>query len=176
MSANEYHDLYFKCQSTGKYHMFCFDRINSKDKNRKKQQLAQFQMIDLMHNIYRDIQEIEKKENRKILVFDEDFVTFESGKKTNGFGHKYEPFVYGDTFGFTIYRDSLDKEIIMKLFEYHKKKLKIEFDFHISDAYYETNNYGLGTEQYFRGYCMEVLMNFHKQYMQEELNEARKLL
>lgn len=176
MSTSEYHDLFWKCQGTGKYHMFCFDRMDSKEKNRKLQQNTQEKMIELMDSIYLSIQEIEKLENKKILVFEEDFVTFASGKRMNGFGHKQEPFVYGDTFGFTIYSGSLDKEIVYKLFEYHKKRMKIDFDFHTRDGYYETNDYTLGNTLYFRGYCMEVLMNYHKPYMQKELEKAKRKL
>ena len=36
MSANEYHDLYLKCQSTGKYHMFLFDMVGSKKNANRK--------------------------------------------------------------------------------------------------------------------------------------------
>jgi len=43
---------------------------------------------------------------------------------------KSEPFLFRDTFGFTIYRDSLDKAIIYNIYEYYKKELNIDFNFH----------------------------------------------
>ena len=45
MSANEYHDLYLKSQSTGKYHIFLFDMVGSKKMPKERRQLAQIQML-----------------------------------------------------------------------------------------------------------------------------------
>ena len=129
MSTNEYHDLFLKCQGTGKYHMFCFDRVNSRLEVPKIKQSIQEKMIELMNSIYSSIQEIEKLKNKKILVQEEGFVSFDSKERPKGFGFKYEPFLYGDAFGFTIYGNTLDKNTILKLFEYHKKKIKHRFWF-----------------------------------------------
>ena len=54
---------------------------------------------------------------------------------------KQEPFKIGDMFGFTIYRDSLDKDTILSIYEYFKCSLDIDFEYHLADGYYETNNY-----------------------------------
>ena len=70
---------------------------------------------------------IDDSNNKKILVFEDDFVDFDSGKSFNGFGFKQEPFIFGDTFGFTIHRDSLDKDYIYYLYEKNKQELGIEF-------------------------------------------------
>ena len=176
MSTREYHDLFLKCQGTGKYQMFCFDRVNSRYEDTKIKQSIQDKMIELMNAIYLSLQEIEKLKNEKILVFEEGFVSFGSEEKAKGFGYKYEPFIFGDAFGFTIYGNSLDKNIVLKLFEYHKKRLKIDFEFHIMDGYYETNDYNQRHTKYFRSYCLDVIMNYHKPYMQDELQKAKKLL
>ena len=176
MSTNEYHNLFLKCQGTGKYHMFCFDRVNSRLEDPKIKQGIQEKMIELMNSIYSSIQEIEKQKNIKILVQEEGFVSFDSKERPKGFGNKREPFVYGDAFGFTIYQNTLDKYIILKLFEYHKKRLKIDYEFHITDGYYETNDYNEKNTKYFRSYCLDVIMNYHKPYMQEELRLAKKLI
>jgi len=119
-------------------------------------------MITLMNKIYTTIEKIEHKNDKKILVFEEGFVTYESGKEHKGFGFKREPFLFGDTFGFTIYRDSLDKEIIYHIYKYYKNILDIDFKFHIADGYYETNDYSLGNKLYFRGYCMIYYPHYTK--------------
>lgn len=174
MSTFEYNDLYLKCQSTGMYHMFIFDIVNSKNMTYYYRKEAQRKMIKLMTKIYKAIEKIEKCNNRQILVFDKEFVAFESQRNYKGFGLKQEPFLFGDTFGFTIYRDSLDKEIIYYIYEYYKKELEIDFDFHLADGYYETNDYSEGNTKYFRGYCMGLLSVLHKINTRNELEILKK--
>lgn len=174
MSTYEYNDLYLKCQNNGQYHVFVFDIKDSKKMNIQTRNAAQNKMIKLMINIYKTIEKIEKSTNRKILVFEEDFVAFKSYTSYKGFGVKQEPFLYADTFGFTVYRDSIDKEIIYFIYENYKKLLEIDFDFHIADGYYQTNKYELGGSLYFRGYCIDLLSTIHKKETIEELNKIKK--
>lgn len=176
MSTFEYNDLYLKCQDTGLYHMYVFDIIDSKKMSPSTRKEAQIKMIDLMNKIYTKIEKIEKNTGKKILVFEEEFVTYKSGKDYKGFGFKREPFLFGDTFGFTTYRDSIDNNLIYSIYEYYKKELNITFDFHIADGYYETNNYSLGNEYYFRGYCMDLLSTLHKEDTIKELNILKRKL
>ena len=154
--------------------MFVFDMINSKQMPANKRQIAEEKMIKLMKKIYEAIKNIEIKTNRKILVFEDDFVSYESGKSYKGFGFKQEPFLFGDTFGFTIYKDSLDKEYIYYLYEKYKEELEIDFDFHLADGFYETNDYLEGQTKYFRGYCMDLLSVLHKENTKKELDRLRK--
>ena len=77
-------------------------------------------------------------------------------------------------FGFTIYRDSLDKEEIYYIYEYYKNILEIDFEIHIADGFYETNDYSLGNKLYFRGYCMDLLSTLHKKETQKELNKLKR--
>lgn len=176
MSTFEYNDLYLKCQESGKYHMFVFDIVNSKKMSNQGRWNVQNKMIKLMTRIYKTIEKIQESTNRKILVFDEDLVTFKNCKPIRGIGFKQEPFLFADTFGFTIYRDSLDKEVIYYIYEYFKKSLDINFDFHITDGYYETNYYAEGNKKYFRGYCMDILSTLHKENTQKELKKLKKKL
>ena len=176
MSTSEYNDLYLKCQETGRYHMFVFDMVDSKKMSFPFRRKAQVQMVQLMRNMYRNIQEIEYLTNKKILVFEDDFVEFDSGKSFNGFGFKQEPFIFGDTFGFTIHRDSLDKDFIYYLYEKNKQELGIEFDFHLADGYYETNDYVEGRDKYFRGYCLDLLSTLHKSTTKKDLEKLKKKL
>lgn len=176
MSTFEYNDLYLKCQDTGIYHMYIFDIIGSRNMTSPYRRETQNKMIKLMTRMYKTIEKIEKTTGKKILVFDDDFVTYKSGKEHKGFGFKREPFLFGDTFGFTIYRDSLDKDIIYYIYEYYKELLKIDFDFHIADGYYETNDYSKCCTEYFRGYCMDILSVLHKDNTIKELKRLRKKL
>lgn len=174
MSTEEYNDLFLKCQNKGKYHMFVFDMIGSKNMTRQYRYEAQDKMVKLMDRMYKTIEQIQESTNRKILVFDDDFVTFKSGLPYKGFGFKQEPFLFADTFGFTIYKGSLDKEIIYSIYEYFKSLLQIDFDFHITDGYYETNDWVQGHDKYFRGYCIDLLSNLHKDYNKEVRKALQK--
>jgi hypothetical protein len=133
---------------------------------------AQIKIINLMINIYEMIEEIETKINKKILVFEKDFVTYKSNSSPKGFGLKQEPFLLGDAFGFTVYKDSIDKEEIYQIYNYYKQLLKIDFDFHLIDGFYETNDYTKGNIEFFRGYCIDILTKFHKQ---ETINALKKV-
>lgn len=159
MSTYEYNDLFFKCQSTGLYHVFVFDIKDSK--KIKDREYAQIQLIKLIILIYQKIQKKELEQNKKILVFEEDFTYFgESVSKV--LGYKQEPFLYGDAIGFTIYKDSIEKAEVINIFNQSKEELNIDFDFHYADGYYETNDYEEGNTKYFRGYCIDLLCNLHK--------------
>lgn len=176
MSTFEYNDLFLLCQQTGKYHMFTFDIVNSMEMDNMSRKIAQEKTIKLMKSMYQAIFEIQEKTGRQILVFEDDFVSFDSNLPLVGFGMKREPFLIGDTFGFTIYRDSLDKDTILNIYKHFKNSLNIDFEFHISDGYYETNDYDEGHTKYFRGYCVDLLSNFHKDRTVASINILRKRL
>jgi len=159
MSTIEYNDLFFKCQNTGKYHVFIFDIKDSKTIENRHE--VQYQIIELIQNVYKRIQKQEEIEQRRILVFENDFVSL--GEKTNGPGLKQEPFILGDAVGLTTYRDSISVEEVLKIFWEEKDNIGINIEFHIADGYYETNDYVEGNQKYFRGYCIDLLMNLHKE-------------
>lgn len=170
--VNEYDDLFLKCQDTGIYHVFVFDVVNSKKMDKEQRRKTQYQLILLMSKMYKSLLDLEKKLGTKILVFEEDFVSyFDKEIQLNGFGLKMEPFLFGDMFGFTVYRDCIDDNFIYSLFNKYKQELNIDIDFHINDGYYETNDYNLGSSKYFRGYCISLLSNMHKQKRREELEK-----
>jgi len=166
MSTHEYNDLFLKCQETGKYHLFTFDIKGSKKIPKKERLEAQYKLIELSLMMYRMIQEKEKIENKNILVFEKDFVKL-GDPKLNVFGYKQEPFLFGDLIGFTVYRETITNDEVIEIFNRCKKKLEIDFEFHIADGYYETNNWVEGKEKYFRGYCIDLLSNLHKPYNKE---------
>jgi len=169
VSTYEYNDLFFKCQSNGIYHVFTFDVKDSKKIENGDN--VNLKLINLITIIYKKIQEIELQQNKKILVFEEDFTHI--GEKLMQFGYKQEPFLYADTIGFTIYRNSLSTEEIIDIFKQSKEILNIDFEFHIADGYYETNNYEEADQKYFRGYCIDFLSNLHKGY-NKDINKYRR--
>lgn len=174
MATSEYDELYIKAQQKGIYHMFVFDIKESSTMDSDDRYIAQQLMIELMGRIYNNLEILEKDLIKKILVKENNFRCWSERNLANeGFGFKIEPFVIGDLFGFTIYRNSINKEIIYDLFYKFKKELNIKFDFHIEDGFYETNNYEDGNDKYFRGYCIDKLSKMHKK--EEDINKAFKI-
>jgi len=167
MSTFEYNDLFLKCQSNGKYHVFTFDIKDSKKIDSKNREILQHKLIELILTMYKMLKHKEKKENKKILVFEKDFTHLEENKKTNGFGLKVEPFILGDVIGLTVYRDSISNIEILELFDKLRKELNINYEFHINDGYYETNDWIEANTKYFRGYCIDLLSNLHKSYYEK---------
>lgn len=174
MSTDEYNNLFLKCQSTGKYHMFTFDIVSSKKIPSELRNITHNKMIELMKMIYSEIKKIQVLTNKKILVFDSDFIAYGSDKRLEGFGMKIEPFVYGDTFGFTIYRNSLSIEEVYSIYNRCYRKLEIDFDFHLSNGYYETNDFVDGNNQYFRGYAIDLISNLHKSSYEKIRRQLKK--
>lgn len=173
MSTFEYNDLFIKCQDTAPYHMFVFDIEKSKEMDNETRLKAQYQIIDLAITIYRKLQIKEQEENKKILFIEDDFShLWDKKRKNKSLGMKCEPFLLGDMIGFTIYRDSVSREEVLSLFEETKKELNIDFNMHEADGYYETNKYEERKNKYFRGYCIDILSNLHK----EKNNGIRKAL
>lgn len=166
MSTYEYTDMFIERQDKGEYHMFVFDIVGSKKMTPETRRRAQVQMEELMQKIYSKIKQIEINSKTKILVIGIDgIVPYEERQKVNNkFGMLFEPWLFGDTFGFTIYKNSLPKETILSIYKKYKQELNITFDFHVADAYYETNKWEEGSELFFRGYCMDILSNYHKDY------------
>lgn len=174
MSTHEYNDLFIKCQTTGKYHVFTFDIKGSKKMEITERAQTQYKLIELNLMMYKMIQEKEKTENRKILVFEEGFSKF-GEYRLNEFGCKQEPFLFGDLIGFTVYRDSITNNEVIEIFNKCKNALNIDFEFHLADGYYETNNWLEGNEKYFRGYCIDLLSNLHKPLYKDVRKELKKV-
>ena len=104
MSTYEYIDLCKKAQNANsKYKVFTFDIVNSKKMSKEVRNMASYKMELLMLKMYNEILNIEKRENKRILL-KEDVVPYKDRQLVNKkFGMLYEPFIFADTFGFTIY-------------------------------------------------------------------------
>lgn len=164
MSTYEYYDLCEKAQSNknSKYHVFVFDIIGSKNMNREERCTAQYNMEKLMLRIYSEIKNMEEIEGKEILLR-EDVVSYEKKRTSNNkFGLLYEPFLFADNFGFTVYSGSISDEEILGIYNKCKIELGIELDFHINDLYYETNDYKEGCALFFRGYAIDMASTMHK--------------
>ena len=171
MSSYEYNDMFLECQDNAPYHVFTFDIVNSKKMDNNSRRVAQEKLISLALLNYKVLEYVEKIRNRKILVrpFDD--------KRQNGVGFSQidkEPVVIGNLTYFTVFRDSISRDEVIRIFEFCKSFLDIDFEFHYADGYYETNDWTLGHTKYFRGYCIDTLSNLHKPYnklLRKKLNK-----
>jgi len=192
MSYQEYKNMYIKCQETAPYRMFFYDVVDSKNKltldNRNE-------MVQLLFNVYKQLEEKEISENKKILHKSDFLISTElekiNMKKDTFYKLKYqkydknkieveraditEPFAFsGDMMGFTTLRGTITAYEIDEIFENEKKKLGLELDFHKANGYYETDKWEEGGKLYFRGYCMCQLDEISKQKSKEEHEEYEK--
>lgn len=175
MSSYEYYDMFRERQDKGKYHMFVFDIVNSQKMDVQARTNATYQMEKLMLNMYNTIKRVEEKEKKKILITGIDNIVHydERHKNNKKFGLLYEPFLFADSFGITIYRNSLSKEEVLCIYKKHKEELNINFDFHIADGFYETNKWEEGSKLLFRGYCIDILSTCHKDYTKELIKKNK---
>ena len=84
-----------------------------------------------------------------------------------------DPYILGDCFQFTVLRDTISKEQIIDWVYELKEKLNMPEKFHITDAYYETNEYGEGGTKFYRGYCIQTLETLHKPQVQQEIKQLK---
>lgn len=154
MSYSEYNDMFIKCQNSGKYHIFTFDIVDSKNMDIPIRYKAQKELIMLSNLLYEEIRKIEKKNNIKILL---DLKELDSEVFSNT-----EPFIFGDMFGFTVYSNTIEYDQVVEIFNMLLKSNSIKTLYHISHGYYETNSYKEGNKLYYRGYCIQLVSNLHK--------------
>jgi hypothetical protein len=153
MSYTEYNDLFKKAQNNGNYMMFVLDISGSKNMDTRSRINANISSLKLLKYIYQQLSILETDHNVVILHHNPIFNDENSHRLDLN-----EPFhLHGYSYGFTLIRDSIPNEMIYKIIEDGKQELAINFNYHISIAYYETDEYVLGNTKYFRGYCMQYL-------------------
>ena len=172
VSYEEYNDMFLKCQDTGKYHVFTFDIVGSKKMDDRTREIARQKLLKFITLFYNKLYRKGIEENKEILISKSNYGFL--GDWSNDFGVKVEPFILGDVVGLTVNRDSITKGEMMHIYNECKKEVNIDFEFHLADGYYETNDYSLGDTQYFRGYCMDILSTLHKKEIIHDLNRLRK--
>jgi len=152
MAYQEYDDLYIKAQTNGNFKLFVFDIENSKLMTKEERKEAQFLSNCLLDRIYKNLIGLELELHKEILHTSNMF------NEKNTRGDLQEPFnLMGDSYGFTIIKESLSDDVILNIMRFEKEGLDIPFNYHISSAYYETDQYGEGDKEYFRGYCIQKL-------------------
>lgn len=157
MSYDEYKDMYDKAQTTGLYHMFIFDIIGSRNYGKELEYIERTSS-SLLYNVYMVLKSIESEENIKVLhEIENPVITLD-----------IEPFKFGDLYGFTVLRGSIDREKVYRIFEEEKNKFNIYWDFHKKDGFYETDYWVEGREKYYRGYCMQQL-----EYLSKKIGNAQ---
>ena len=163
MAYEEYNDLFIKAQENkSKYRLFTFDIIGSKKMNKTDRLIAQYDIRFLIERVFFDISELEKVLNKPILIKEPGFGSVFDVNVINDFAFRYEPFLFGDCIGLTIYNGSIEPQIVYDIFDMNKKELNLKFDFHKSNILYQTNDYSDGNVQYFRGYAINLSQNIHK--------------
>ncbi len=156
MSSFEYQDLFLKAQynKNAKYHMFCFDIVSSSKMSKENRISAQYDLIFFMSEFKKQINNLEENYNRRILIDEKEL--------SSCYDLNTDPCIIGDTFVITVYNGSISREEMLSIFYNLVNSRKIDYSFHISDGLYETNNYRDGGSKLYRGYCMQILSQLHK--------------
>lgn len=178
MAYEEYFDLYLLAQekSDAPYYIVSFDVANSKSMKAEESIRMHKNINVIVKYVYNKLIEFEKELKKQIVIKDERFFKpwAYSYFKGNWNGNYMDPFVFGDCFQFTVLRDTISKDQIIKLVNECKDKLEMKESFHIADGYYETNNYDEALDKFYRGYCIQTLETLHKSRVQKELKKMKK--
>lgn len=163
MSTSEYNDLFLKCQSTtAPYHVYTFDIKDSKQMDSITREIARQKLLKFITLFYNKLYRKGLEENKHILILKPNYAFL--GGYSDGFGMKTEPFILGDLVGLTVYKESITNSEMMQIYDECIKEVEIDFEFHIADGYYKTDDWCEAREKYFRGYCIDLLSNLHKPY------------
>ena len=163
MSYDEYLDLYLSTQERpdALFHVISFDIVNSRLIPANERKLLQEKIYIITEYVYNKLLEKEKETCKQIVIKDERFYRPWDNNKNNN-GNFSDPVIFGDSFQFTILKDTVSKDYIVELVNIIKNELNIQEEFHITDGYYETNEYEEGLNKLYRGYCLQILQNLHK--------------
>ena len=175
MAYEEYFDLYLKAQENKEapYYVVSFDTIDSKKLSNNKRQILQQNILRTVKEVYDKLLETERELNREVVIKDSRFTTPWS-TITNHNGNNIDPSIFGDSFAFTVLRDTVSKEEIIEWVEECRRKYHMEESFHIAEGYYETNDYGEGGEKFYRGYCLQTLETLHKPRVKKEIQKVKR--
>ena len=179
MAFQEYYDLFLLTQSNpaAPYYVVSFDTIGSKLLPPKEREQLTYNMLAIMKYVYNKFLELEKELGKQIVIKDERFYTPWDPRASSMMNGNYiDPSILGDNFEFTVLRDTVTKDEIIELVNECKRKLNMNEEFHISDGYYETNEYKEGNTKLYRGYCLQILEKYHKPEVQKELKKVKKAM
>lgn len=170
MLEDKYYDIYLLAQKNldALYYVVSFDIVNSKLLSPKERYQAQINIIMIVKYVYDKLLESEKKLNKQVVLKDKRFVRpWDIKNKYNG--NFIDPLIFGDSFSFTVMRDTVTKDEIVNLVNKCKESINMKENFHIADGYYETNEYEEGNRILYRGYCLQILQNMHKPTIKQKI-------
>ena len=176
MAYEEYLDLYLLAQNNPKalYYVVSFDVVNSKLMIPEKRTMLQKNIEIIAQYVYNKLLDSEIRLQKQVVIKDKRFIRPWDSNATE-LNHNFrDPLIYGDTFQFTVLRDTVTKEEIIEWVNECKNDLNMEEELHIADGYYETNEYNEGGTKYFRTYCLQTLATLHKPRIQKELQKVKK--
>lgn len=155
MSSFEYIDMFNECQKNGgKYYMFVFDLVGSKQMDKETLIDAETKLRKIVRDLYSILHNIEKESNKKILL--------ESELYKNEIWMSSEPFCFSDAACISIYANSIDSDTFYALFENLKEKYKFTYALHYAEGYFDTTYWAEGNNKFARSYCFSILSNIHK--------------
>lgn len=176
MAYEEYLDLYLSAQKNPNslYYVVSFDIIDSRTIAPEKRTILQRNIYIIMKYVYSKLLDIEVELNKQVIIKDERFIRPWDSNVSKWNGNYIDPSVFGDCFQFTILRDTITKEEIVGWVNECKNYLNMEEAFHITDGYYETNEYEEGGNKFYRGYCLQILETLHKPQIQKKIKILKK--
>lgn len=175
MAYEEYFDLYILAQENpnAPYYVVSFDTIGSQTMPIDKRNKLTKNILIIMKYVYEKLLIKEKELGKQIVIKDERFKR--PWDKTSSWNGNYvDPAIHGDSFKFTVLRDTVTKEEIIELVNQCKKLLNMDEEFHVADGYYETNNYEEGRTKFYRGYCLQTLEGLHKTSVRNEIEKVQR--
>jgi len=158
MAYEEYLDLFYNAQKHEcPYRAFMFDVVNSK--NEKGYYNNRSSYFKLIFSVIKEIKVLEIKENKKILLDDENNIFF---TKNKGDQNLSNPMLLGDMVCFFVKENSISTEQMKKIFSRCMEKENINYNFHFATGAYETNIYAEGSTKLFKGYTAQILEKISK--------------
>lgn len=162
MSYEEYDDLFLKAQQNenAEYTAFILDIKNSRLMNNKTRKSAQLKTFNTLNLMVKYFKVLEEKTNEKILI--DEIPVFKvkniTKPKITMLNYLNNPcVVFGDSFAFYCYDNTINKEKFINIFKYCARICNNNIKYHFSSAKFETLYYNEANEKYYIGYVVEKL-------------------
>lgn len=181
MSYNEYNDMFESAQKKGKYLMHVFDVKDSKKISSIIGQEFYERLMIFTNSLTKDLLELEKQTNTKILhrdIDDIEKVNYDKNADINKIilnktqrkpnvsiirDDTLNPiFWLGDLMQFTVLKGSISDEKFLSIVQKNKDNIIPNYNLHYAKGYYETDDWTKGDKEYFRGYCALYLSDLSK--------------
>lgn len=161
MSYFEYDDLYLKAQKrNAKFIAFVFDIKNSKSMDKNTRYIAQIKTIETIDLMIKKTNELENNTNKKILINESPVQKLDNiiNMKDKTYMYLNNPCIlFGDSFCFYCYNNSISVNDFKILFKKCCEKCKNNTKYHFNYGKFETLKYEEANEKYYIGYIVEKL-------------------